>query len=166
MKLTAFDLDRDFDKIKDWITDERTHTMWCGKNFTFPLEKANFAEGYCSFVQRFGDVPMLAVSDDGEAQGFFSYCVEPETKECLLKIVVVKPECRGKGVAREMLRQAVDYAFANTDASAVHLKVFLENVRAKKCYESVGFVERSTKHDALTYGDEHWSLCDMIIAKP
>ena len=36
MKLTAFDPDRDFDKIKDWITDERTHSMWCGRNFSFP----------------------------------------------------------------------------------------------------------------------------------
>ncbi len=166
MRLTAFDPDRDFDKIKNWIADERTHTMWCGKNFGFPLEKTNFKEVYSGFVQRFGDIPLLAVSDAGEAQGFFSYCVEPDTGECLLKFVVVKPECRGTGAAREMLRQAVDYAFANTDAPAVHLKVFVENVRAKKCYEGVGFTARSTKYHSLSYGDEQWSLCDMVINRP
>ena len=165
MKLTAFDPDTDFDKIKDWITDERTHSMWCGRNFSFPLEKNDFLEGYARFVDRFGDVPMLAVSDTGEAQGFFSWCLESETGECLLKIVVVKPDCRGRGVAREMLRQAVDYCFAQTDARAVHLKVFLENVRAKKCYESVGFRERSTKVNSFAYGDEHWSLCDMVMER-
>ncbi len=166
MKLTSFDPDRDFDKIRDWITDERTHTMWCGKNFAFPLEKNDFIEGYARFVQRFGDVPVLAVSDQGEAVGFFSWCLEEETNECLLKIVVVKPECRGKGVAREMLRLAVDHCFAQTNAGAVHLKVFVENVRAKKCYESVGFTERSTKPSSITWGDEHWSLCDMVIKRP
>ena len=166
MKLTAFDPDRDFDRIKDWITDPRTHAMWCGNNFAFPLEKENFKEVFSGFVQRAGDVPVLALSDDGEAEGFFSWCVEPDTKECLLKFVVVKPECRGSGTAREMLRQAVDFAFTNTDAAAVHLKVFLENVRAKKCYDGVGFAERSVKPASFTWEGERWRLCDMVIQKP
>ena len=166
MKLTSFDPQRDFDTIKDWITDKRTHTMWCGRNFAFPLEKEDFIRGYAGFAERFGDVPYLAVSDEGEAQGFFSLCKEPETGEYLLKIVVVKPRCRGTGAAREMLRLAAERAFSDAGAPAVHLKVFLENVRAKRCYESVGFTERSTKHDALSYGEESWSLCDMVLPRP
>ena len=165
MQLIPFDPDRDFDKIRDWITDEKTHTMWCGKNFACPLEKTNFIEVFSGIVQRFGDVPLLAVSDEGDAEGFFSYSVDPEAKECLLKFVVVKPECRGKGVAREMLRQAVAFAFENTDAEAVQLNVFLENVRAKKCYENVGFTERSTVYNAYPYRDECWGKCNMIIRK-
>lgn len=39
-----------------------------------------------------------------------------------------------------MLGLAVLYAFHITMVNAVQLNVFPENIRAKKCYESVGFV--------------------------
>ena len=39
MKIRAFDLDDDFDGIKTWITDERTHMMWCANLIPYPLEK-------------------------------------------------------------------------------------------------------------------------------
>lgn len=166
MKLIPFDPEKDFDSIKDWITDERTHAMWCGNNFVFPLEKANFIEVLSRFTERCGDIPLLAVSEEGEAEGFFTYALDGETKECLLKFVVVKPDCRGKGVGREMLCRAVDYVFAVTDAAAVHLNVFLENHRAKKCYENAGFTERSTVYDAYPWRDERWGRCNMIVRRP
>ena len=95
MKLRAFDPNRDFEEIRDWITDERTHRMWCGNCFAFPLEKENFREALSGFMERYGDVPFLAVSDEGEAEGFISCAPDPERRECLLKFVVVKPERRG-----------------------------------------------------------------------
>ena len=42
MKIRAFDLDDDFDVIKTWITDERTHMMWCANLIPYPLEKDYF----------------------------------------------------------------------------------------------------------------------------
>ena len=39
MKIRAFDFDDDFDAIKTWITDERTHMMWCANLIPYPLEK-------------------------------------------------------------------------------------------------------------------------------
>ena len=166
MKLRAFDPNRDFEEIRDWITDERTHRMWCGNCFAFPLEKENFREALSGFMERYGDVPFLAVSDEGEAEGFISCAPDPERRECLLKFVVVKPERRGTGAAREMLRLAVEYAFANMDAQVVRLNVFLENHRARKCYENAGFTERCTTLDAFPYGDERWGKCEMIVKKP
>ena len=43
MKLIEVNLDRDFDVIKNWVTDERTHAMWCANYFQYPLEKEDFA---------------------------------------------------------------------------------------------------------------------------
>ena len=116
-------------------------------------------------AKRFGDVPYVAVSDDGEVTGFFCYSFNNETKEVMLKFVVVDPEARGKGIAREMLSLAVKQAFETSEAVGVQLNVFPENQRAKKCYEKVGFVERNLTPNAFTYKDESWGRCNMIFRK-
>ena len=41
MKIRAFDLDDDFDAIKTWITDERTHMMWCANLIRILSKKKN-----------------------------------------------------------------------------------------------------------------------------
>ena len=58
---------------------------------------------------------------------------------------------------------AVLYAFDITKVEAVHLNVFPENIKAKKCYEAVGFTERKTDLNAFAYKDESWDRCNMII---
>ena len=75
------------------------------------------------------------------------------------------PQYRGKGYGKEMLRLAVKYAFEITNVQAVQLNVFLENERAKKCYESVGFTERKTDLNAFSYKDESWGRCNMVIRR-
>ena len=62
-----------------------------------------------------------------------------------------------------MLQLAIEYAFNITKADAVQLNVFPENTRAKKCYESVGFVERSTDVGVFRFKDESWGRCNMVI---
>ena len=65
----------------------------------------------------------MAMNDDGEPAGFFCYSLNNETKEGMLKFIVVNPAFRGKGIARDMLKAASDYAFKN-GAELVHLNVF------------------------------------------
>jgi RimJ/RimL family protein N-acetyltransferase len=52
-----------------------------------------------------------------------------------------------------------------TKADVVHLNVFTENARAKKCYEGIGFAERHTVADVFAYKDELWGRCNMIIKR-
>ena len=81
----------------------------------------------------------------------------------MLKFVMTNPKYRGKGFGKEMLKLAVLYAFDITKVEAVHLNVFPENIKAKKCYEAVGFTERKTDLNAFAYKDESWDRCNMII---
>ena len=83
----------------------------------------------------------------------------------MLKFVIVNPEYRGKGIANEMIKLVVEYAFGKAGAELVQLYVFPENTRAKKCYEKAGFVERNLTENAFTYKDESWGRCNMIIRK-
>lgn len=165
MQLRKFEIDSDFEAMKEWVTDERTHAMWCANLIKYPLSKDNLADTLKEFADRFGDVPYVAISDAGKVVGFFCYSLNNETKEGMLKFVVVDPESRGKGIAREMLSLAVRQAFENPEAAIVQLNVFPENLRAKRCYEKTGFVERNLTLNAFTYKDESWGRCNMIYDK-
>ena len=42
MNIRPFETDRDFEYISKWISDERTHTMWCANLIPYPMEKESF----------------------------------------------------------------------------------------------------------------------------
>ena len=44
MKLRAFDIDKDFDVIRNWITDARTYAMWSANRIGFPMERKEFED--------------------------------------------------------------------------------------------------------------------------
>ena len=165
MRLRPYFPKQDFDIIKHWITDPRTHAMWCANLFAYPLEQDNFESVLQNFSERFGDSPFVATDEQGKVLGFFSYSLNVATNEGKLKFVVIDPVYRGKGLGKEMLMLAVRYAFEMTKACAVLLSVFLENVRAIKCYERVGFRERHTTENAFRFQDEYWSRCNMALER-
>ena len=163
MKLREFEIDNDFESMKNWVTDERMHAMWCANLIKYPLSKERMATTMTEAADRFGDVPYVAISDDGRVEGFFCYSFNNETKEGMLKFVVVDPDVRGKGVAQKMLRLAIKQAFDNPEAERVQLNVFPENPRAMRCYQKAGFVERKLTPDAFAYKDETWGRFNMVF---
>ena len=165
MKLRPFNPGRDFDRIKNWIADARVHALWCANRFQYPLDRDNFTAVLSGMAQKEGDVPFAAAADGENAVGFFCRSSNPASKECRLKFVVVDPECRGKGTAREMLRLAIADAFENMGAETVSLCVFPENPAAKRCYEKTGFTVERTDCKAFAFGDELWDRCHMAVRK-
>lgn len=165
MNIRPFETDRDFEYISKWISDERTHAMWCANLIPYPMEKESFKSFLSDIADRFGDNPFVAVGDDDIPVGFYCYSLNHETKEGFLKFVMVDSAIRGKGVGKEMIRLAVNEAFSDPEAKAVQLNVFPENPGAKKCYEGAGFTERMTTPDAFKYKDESWGRCNMVIKR-
>ena len=47
---------------------------------------------------------------------------------------------------------------------AVHLNVFPENTGAKKCYQKVGFKERTITENAFNFKEESWGRMNMVLA--
>lgn len=165
MRLRPYISAKDFDQIKNWITDERTHAMWCADRFEFPLNKDNFDKYLEKIAYEREDYAFVATTDEDITVGFLCYGVNYETNEGMLKFVIVDPEVRGKGIAGQMLDLIVRYGFEITNVDAVHLNVFTENPRARRCYEKAGFVERNTTPNAYPYKDEKWGRCNMILRK-
>ena len=163
MKIRSFDPDNDFDVIRNWITDERTHMLWCAGRIPFPMSRTAFLDFLDDIASRNGDVPYVATWEEGRPAGFYTYSGNKDTKEGMLKFVVVDPEERGKGVAGEMLKRALNAVFEDGKIEAVHLNVFSANTGARRCYEKAGFVERNTTSGAFEYKGESWDRCNMIV---
>ena len=85
MQIRTFNLTEDFDVIKTWITDERTHMMWCANLITYPLEKEKLRSFLSEIAGKFGDSPFVAVDDEGRVVGFYCYSLNHETHEGMLK---------------------------------------------------------------------------------
>lgn len=163
MRLRPFIMSVDFDVIKDWITDERTHAMWSANHAPYPLEKEPFRDFLERIYPEYGDLPFVATTDEGTVVGFICCSINSESNESMLAFVIIDPAQRGKGYGREMVQLAAGYCFGMLKADAVQLNVFTSNERARKCYESVGFRERRTEENAFTFGNESWGKCNMII---
>ena len=166
MKLRPYLPDRDFPVIQGWIADEREHALWCANRIGYPLDREDFDRAMRWEADRFGGSPYVAATEEGEPVGFFCYSLDPETNVGLLKFVVVDPARRGQGFGRELMRLAIQLAFDVTGADAVRLSVFPENIRAKRCYESVGFTEQKTEPIAFRFGKESWGRCTMLLQRP
>lgn len=158
-------LNKDFKVISKWIADERSHALWCANLFPYPLEKKSFDDLLIQAGEHFDDSPFVATTDEGTVVGFFCFSVNLQTNEGFLKFAVIDDMIRNKGYGCEMLKLAVKYAFDIAKADAVQLNVFPENLSAKKCYQKVGFKERTLAENAFTFKNESWGKCNMIITK-
>lgn len=163
MRLRPYIDFKDFNQIKNWIDDERIHAWWCANLIKYPIEKENFHAIMREAAERFNDSPYVATTDSGDLVGFFCYSANVDTNEGMFKFIMTNPEYRGKGYGKEMLKLAVKYAFDISKVDSVQLNVFPQNIRAKKCYEAVGFVERKTDKDTFKYKSELWDRCNMVL---
>ena len=56
---------KDFNTISPWITEERSHALWCANLIPYPLEKKGFDDLLQEAEERFGDSPFVATTDVG-----------------------------------------------------------------------------------------------------
>jgi RimJ/RimL family protein N-acetyltransferase len=80
----------------------------------------------------------------------------------------VLPEFRGRGLARAVMAQLMDYARAQEDILIVNLTVITSNQWAKKIYEQLGFVTTGHENKALQVGGVFyaWDHMNYEIPRP
>lgn len=163
MRLRPFLPKQDYDSVKDWISDEYTYALWSAGLIEYPLS----CEGLNELMERLaaerGDHPFIVEEDDGTPVGFFFYATVLSENEGKLRFIMVDPTKRGRGIGRRMLKLAAKYSFEIAGADALSMNVFSVNERAKRCYESAGFRERSFTENAFTYHGENWGRYNMVL---
>lgn len=149
----------DSQSILSWCGNERAFYQWsAGVLGNYPITPTEFA-----FVEKL--MPFTAFDETGII-GFFTLRQPGETAEELrLGFVIVKPDMRGKGYGKAMLRLGIKFAFDH-GAKRVSLGVFENNPSAYYCYKSVGFND-ITLDNTETYCilGEEWKCKELILNK-
>lgn len=165
MRLRPYISSRDFEYVKKWGTDERTHALWCANLIPYHFSEEELYDVLKKNEKDWGESAYTFTEDNGQPIGFFTYSVNVNDNSGFLKFVVIDNELRGKGYGTRMLKLALDYAYMITGVSSVQLNVFDVNADAKKCYAKAGFLECNIVSNAFAYNNETWSRCNMVAKK-
>jgi UDP-4-amino-4,6-dideoxy-N-acetyl-beta-L-altrosamine N-acetyltransferase len=76
-------------------------------------------------------------------------------------IFIGETEYMGKGMGSKIAKKMLQYAFEKMKLHRVYLRVFEENVRARKSYENAGFVEEALLHDDVFVNGEYKNIVLM-----
>ncbi len=80
-------------------------------------------------------------------------------------IAIAEKENWSKGYGKEATQLMIDYAFNTLNFNRVQLHVSVENERAIKAYEKVGFVKEGTLRQAMYFDNHYIDFYLMAILK-
>lgn len=88
----------------------------------------------------------------GEPDGFvlFQGLDDPNLRVHLKRMAVADA---GKGLGTRLLSASLDWLFTATDANRVDLEVFVDNTRARRAYEKLGFLTEGVLRDWIRMSD-------------
>ena len=159
MHLRNYNEQTDFIHIVHWISDERTHALWCANLLSYPLSEEGLhkylAEQILSNEKEY-DAAYVYVNEDDIPVGFFIFSVNEQDKSGFVRFIMVDNTSRGKGYGTKMLKELQRFAYDKTGVTSIRLNVFDVNTAARKCYEKAGFHVISDTLEAFPYRDETW----------
>ena len=148
--------------IAGWVRTEEELYRWSADRYGFfPLLPYSIDENYIPQLQTGRFIALTGVDEEGTPVGhlIIRYPKENDDSSVRFGFIIVDPEIRGKGYGRELLRLAIDYVRNNLTATRIDLGVFVNNPKAKRCYESVGFTEYGAHVIDTPFGP--WDCIDM-----
>lgn len=130
----------DAEYVLHWLTDERTVAFWKADRFSWPLTKEQLDAYNKDFTEDPYSAAFTVLDEEGDVIGHFSLRkINWKENRAHMGFLVVNPECRGKGYGRQMVHQALLYAFQVLGLKRVTLGVYECNEPARRCYEAEGF---------------------------
>ena len=154
----------DSKEICSWVKDEKQLFQWSADRIgKWPLEGEELNKEYKDTNPR-NLIPLVALDENNNPAGhfFIRYPDETDRTQIRFGFVIVSPELRGKGNGRKMLELAIQYAKSQLHASRITLGVFVNNPKARACYESIGFKEYNTRTVNILGSD--WECVDMELS--
>lgn len=146
--------EKDGETILSWIQDEDTYYKWsAGILGTYPITLNHF--------KKFNDMEAFMVIEEKEI-GFFTIR-SPEKNVYRIGFVILDPKVRGKGLGAGLIKCAIQYIKTHYPVERITLGVFLNNERALRCYQKVGFKEIS--REEVNINNLIWQGIDMELSE-
>lgn len=163
MRLRPYCDSSDYPYIEKWVDSGRIHALWCAGLIPYPLSRKDFNAFLERDAKEWGGKAFTAMLDDGTPAGFLIYSVNEEENSGFLKFVLLDGSLRGKGLGGQMIRLALEHAFAEKAVSFVQINVFDVNKKARACYKKAGFLDNAFTENVFCYQDEQWGRYNMRI---
>ncbi|AAK80512.1 RimJ/RimL family protein N-acetyltransferase [Clostridium acetobutylicum] len=152
--------------IVTWISSEEEFVKWCANLITYPFTEESMNKIQESFENNEKGWLFTAIDKKGTPIGFMSMSkADYENDSVHLGFIIVDSSKRSSGFGKQMINQAIKYAFEILNVSRVTLKVFDNNSTAHYCYQNVGFVDEKYMEKEFPYKDEMWGCYCMAIQK-
>ena len=140
----------------EWMHDERVSSVF-QRDFSSMTER-----DVLDFISRAPSdetsLHFAVVDGQDEYMGTVSLKNIDLVNECAEYAIAMRTRAQGTGLARKATEDVVRYAFERVGLHRVYLNVRVDNLRAKRFYEKVGFSHEGTSRDALKIGGQ---FCDL-----
>ena len=123
---------RDLEAVASWVGTADECRLWAGPVVSFPVEP-----GVLALEIGFADAQNLALADEAGTAGFGQLVWRSGARAHVAR-VIVRPDARGLGLGRVLVRALLDRA-RSRGARLATLNVYAENAAARRLYEEAGF---------------------------
>ena len=146
--------------ILGWIKNKTDLRKWSADRYRdYPATPDEMAQLYAPDNM----TPLTAEDENGNVIAHIAIRIPDiaNPKAVKLGFIIVDDSLRGKGYGKELIRQTIDYARKNLNATSISLGVFKNNPPALHCYESVGF--RKIGLETYNIDEDTWEIIEMNL---
>ena len=146
--------------ILGWIKNKTDLRKWSADRYRdYPATPDEMAQLYAPDNM----TPLTAEDQNGNIIAHIAIRIPDiaNPKAVKLGFIIVDDSLRGKGYGKELIRQTIDYARKNLNATSISLGVFKNNPPALHCYESVGF--RKIGLETYNIDGDTWEVIEMNL---
>ncbi len=151
----------DFPFIQSWVTDERTHALWCAGHMPVPLTADVFEEKLQQGRAQWNDEFFVLTDELHQPIGFAGCSITREKKRAHIKYVIIDPCRRGLGIGTRMMKMLLDHLFESEVVHFATLNVFDSNQSAIHCYQKAGFCITGITPNVFSFQNECWGRVSM-----
>lgn len=94
----------------------------------------------------------------------YIYNIDYKNEKCEYGIAL-DPEYSGKGIAYKASKLLLNYVFSNLKIRKINLELFSDNMRAKKLYEKIGFMQEGYFKEEIFKNGEFKDVIRMAYHK-
>lgn len=146
--------------ILRWIKNKTDLRKWSADRYRdYPATPDEMAQLYAPDNM----TPLTAEDENGNVIAHIAIRIPDiaNPKAVRLGFIIVDDSLRGKGYGKELIRQTIEYARKNLNATSISLGVFKNNPPALHCYESVGF--RKIGLETYNIDGDTWEVIEMNL---
>ena len=146
--------------ILGWIKNKTDLRKWSADRYRdYPATPDEMAQLYAPDNM----TPLTAEDENGNVIAHIAIRIPDIANHKAVKLgfIIVDDSLRGKGYGKELIRQTIDYARKNLNATSISLGVFKNNPPALHCYESVGF--RKIGLETYNIDGDTWEVIEMNL---